>query len=79
MLASILAAIARAGRPMCCADLATAVDIDERALEGMLETLVARGRLRAIDPAVASCDACPIRSGCFIMRDGVARTYALPA
>jgi hypothetical protein len=78
MLASIMAAIARAGRPVCCTDLAAIVDIDERALEGMLETLVARGRLRAFGPAAAGCDACPIRSGCFIMRDGVARTYALP-
>lgn len=77
MLAGIVDAIRLAGRPMCCADIAAVVDIDERALEGMLETLVARGRLGASEPGELPCDACPIRSGCFLMRDGVARTYVL--
>jgi hypothetical protein len=78
MLTGIVDAIARAGRPMCCADVAAVVDIDARALEGMLETLVARGRLRAFDSGEQGCEACPIRSGCFVMREGVARTYVLP-
>lgn len=77
MLASILAALTRAGRPMCCADLASQLDIDEMALDGMLATLVARGRLRVLRAADEACGGCPIRSGCFIMADGVAATYAL--
>jgi hypothetical protein len=43
----------------------------------MLDTLVARGRLRAIRFDDTSCGGCPIKSGCFIMHDGVATTYAL--
>ena len=78
MLRAILAAIREASKPMCLADLSRDLDIDESALEGMLETLVARGRLRAIRFDGPDCEACPIKGGCFIMNDGVAVTYALP-
>lgn len=77
MLARILASIRDAGKPMCLADLSRELAIDEPALEGMLGTLVARGRLRSIAFAEADCGGCPVRSGCFIMNDGVAVTYAL--
>jgi hypothetical protein len=77
MLASIMAALAAAGRPMCRADLAVELGIDESALGGMLDTLVTRGRLRVIRSTADACGGCPIRSGCFIMADGVAATYAL--
>ena len=77
MLADILATIGDAGRPMCLADLSCDLGIEESALEGMLGTLVARGRLRAIEFSDDGCGACPIKSGCFIMNDGVAKTYAL--
>lgn len=79
MLASILAAVRAAGRPLCLADLSRELDIEESALEGMLETLVARGRLRAIRFDGPGCEVCPVRGGCFVMNDGVAVTYALPA
>ena len=75
MLGRVLEAIRSADRPMCLADLSRELGIDGAALEGMLGTLIARGRLRAIAPAVTDCGACPIRSGCFIMADGVATTY----
>ena len=78
MLSAILTAIRDAGRPLCLADLSRELGIDESALEGMVETLVARGRLRAIAFEDAGCSACPVKSGCFIMNDGVAKTYALP-
>jgi hypothetical protein len=45
----------------------------------MLGTLVARGRLLAIGSSGTPCGGCPIRSGCFIVADRVAETYALPA
>ena len=77
MLVRIMAAIQAAERPMCLADLRRELDIDPSALEGMLETLVARGRLRALRFDEAGCGGCPVRSGCFIMDDGVAVTYAL--
>lgn len=79
MLRAILAAIRDAGRPMCVADLSRVLGLDESALEGMLETLIARGRLRAIVFEDAGCTACPVKGGCFIMNDGVAKTYALLA
>jgi hypothetical protein len=78
MLTRVLAAVREAGRPLCLADLAGMLDLDESALEGMLETLIARGRLRAIEYAGDGCTACPVKGGCFIMNDGVAKTYALP-
>jgi hypothetical protein len=78
MLRAILSAIGDAGRPMCLADLSRDLGIDEPVLEGMLETLVLRGRLRAIEFEDEGCTACPVKSGCFIMNDGVAKTYALP-
>ena len=78
MLSAILAAIREAGRPLCLADLSRELGIDEPALEGMVQTLVTRGRLRAIAFDDAGCTACPVKGGCFIMNDGVATTYALP-
>lgn len=77
MLVRILSAIHDAGKPMCLADLSRELDLDEPALEGMLDTLIARGRLRAIEFVDQGCGSCPIRSGCFIMNDGIARIYAL--
>ncbi len=77
MLTAILEAIGEAGRPLCLADLSRELSIDESALEGMVETLVARGRLRAIAFDDEGCSACPIKGGCFTMNDGVAVTYAL--
>ena len=79
MLTAILRTIGDAGRPMCLSDLSLALHVDEAALEGMLETLVQRGRLRAIEYVDDGCAACPVKGGCFIMNDGVATTYALSA
>ena len=77
MLSAILATVRSAGKPLCLADLSRELSIDEPALEGMVETLVARGRLRALRFDGPGCDACPVRGGCFVMNDGVAVTYAL--
>ena len=60
MLSAVLSAIREAGKPMCLADLSRELDIEESALEGMLETLIARGRLRAIVFDDDGCTACPI-------------------
>jgi hypothetical protein len=78
MLRAVLHAVRDAGKPMCLADLSRDLGIEQSALEGMLETLVARGRLRAIVFEDDGCTACPVKSGCFIMNDGVAVTYAVP-
>jgi hypothetical protein len=78
MLSAILSTVRGAGRPLCLADLSRELGIDEPALEGMVETLVARGRLRALRFDGPGCEVCPVRGGCFVMNDGVAVTYALP-
>ena len=77
MLSDVLRAIREAGRPMCLADLSRDLGIEQSALEGMLDTLVSRGRLRAIVYDDVGCAACPVKGGCFIMNDRVAVTYAL--
>lgn len=77
MLSRVLAVIRDAGRPMCLSDLSAVVGVDETALEGMLETLVALGRLRALALDGPSCTACPFKGGCFVMEDGVATSYVL--
>ena len=78
MLTAILSSIRDAGRPLCLSDLSSELHIEESALEGMLETLVRRGRLRAIEFVDDGCATCPVKGGCFIINDGVAKTYALP-
>jgi hypothetical protein len=78
MLTAILSAIRDAGKPLCLSDLSSELHIEESALEGMLETLVRRGRLRAIEFVDDGCATCPLKGGCFIINDGVATTYALP-
>jgi hypothetical protein len=77
MLGRILTTIRDAGRPLCLSDLRRELDVEESALEGMLQTLISRGRLRALRFDDAGCGGCPVRSGCFVMADGVAVTYAL--
>ena len=77
MLGRVIAAVRASGRPLCLSDLSAELDIDESALEGMLETLIAKGRLRAIEFVDNGCSTCPVKGGCFIMNDGVAVTYAL--
>lgn len=77
MLTRILVAIRTAGRPLCLADLQRELGLDAAVLEGMLETLVARGRLRVERYDDPGCGGCPIRSGCFLMANGVSATYAM--
>ena len=77
MLSAVLSAVREAGRPLCLADLSRELGVDESAIEGMVQTLVSRGRLRTIAFDDDGCTACPVKSGCFIMNDGVAVTYAL--
>jgi hypothetical protein len=78
MLARVLATVHDAERPMCLADLSAAVGIEASALEGMLGTLVSRGRVRASASVSAEpgCVECPFSGGCFSLKDSVATTYA---
>ena len=75
MLGTILAAVLAAGRPVCLAELSADLGIEASALEGMLETLVARGRLRTIRAERLGCGGCPVKSGCFILEMPAPVTY----
>jgi hypothetical protein len=79
MLARILAAIDARGRPVCLSELSRELGIAESALEGMLDTLVARGRLRSVGPAVPACVECPLRGGCTVLALEAPRSWALAA
>lgn len=81
MLRAVLEALDAAGRPLCSVELARELDLDAGVVSGMLGTLVARGRVQAsqADQAAgpdAVCATCPASGACYIMRDGVAVTYA---
>ena len=76
MLKSLLAEFRTAARPLCAADLRTALALDTGVIEGMIQTLVARGRLvEVVDPA--GCTTCPVRGGCVILDLAHPRRYVL--
>ena len=66
MLKSILAEFHNATRPLCVADLQAALALDAGVIDGMIQTLVQRGRLLEIVDA-AVCHTCPVRGGCVIL------------
>ena len=77
ILKEILAEFQQATTPLCAAELSHKLEIETAALEGMLQTLVQRGRLLEIDPGQPGCVACPARGGCVILTNGVQKSYFL--
>jgi hypothetical protein len=77
MLSQILAEFRQARGPLCLDELSRKLDIENSALEGMLQTLVRRGRLLEITPISYGCPACPARGGCVILTNGVQKSYFL--
>ena len=77
MLRRILAAFRAADRPLRPADLGRDLGIEEAALIGMLDTLVARGRICRLASEGPGCGGCPIRGGCFIMATETPPMYTL--
>jgi hypothetical protein len=77
MLSQILAEFQKARQPLCLDELSQVLAIEPSALDGMLQTLVQRGRLRIIDPAQPGCPACPTRGGCVILTKGLQKSYVL--
>ncbi len=65
MLKSILAQFHRTTKPLCLADLQATLALDAGVIEGMLQTLVQRGRLTEIADA-AVCHSCPVRGGSWV-------------
>jgi adenine-specific DNA glycosylase len=77
MLKQLLDQFRHASRPLCAADLRAALALDPGVIEGMIQTLVARGRLvEVVDPA--TCHTCPVKGGCVIMDLAHPRRYTLP-
>lgn len=79
MLKQILAQFRQARAPLCVDELSHALAVDAGAMEGMLEMLVRRGRLRVLDPADYTCVTCPAKGGCVVMTNGLKKSYTLPA
>jgi hypothetical protein len=77
MLSQILAEFQQAHGPLCLDELSRKLDIETSALEGMLQTLVRRGRLLEMNPTHPGCVACPARGGCVILTNGVQKSYFL--
>ena len=77
MLRQILAEFQNTRQPLCLDELSQKLAVESRALEGMLQTLVQRGRLLIIDPAQQGCVACPTRGGCMILSNGLQKSYVL--
>jgi len=89
MLKSILAEFHHATRPLCVADLQAALALDAGVIDGMIQTLVQRGRLlEIVEPAsapvgrrncvdAAVCHTCPVRGGCVILTLASPKRYTL--
>lgn len=77
MLREIIAEFRQATMPLCAADLHAKLAVDTRALEGMLDMLVQRGRLVEVGGAADACHACPVRGGCVIMSYGIPKRYRM--
>ncbi len=78
MFKQILTQFQEARTPLCVDELSRTLEIDASALEGMLDTLVQRGRLRVIDPTDYDCVACPAKGGCVILTNGLKKSYTIP-
>ncbi len=74
MLARILEEFQNSPDALCLEELSQKLSIETGALEGMLQTLVRKGRLLEIDPGAAPCQICPARGGCLLM-GGLGKSY----
>lgn len=77
MLKEIMAEFRQTPKPLCAADLHAKLAVDKGALEGMLTTLVQRGRLVEVGAPADGCSVCPVRGGCVILSYGVPKRYVL--
>jgi hypothetical protein len=76
MLKTILAEFHQADHSLCAADLQAALALDLGVIEGMLQTLVQRGRLVEVVDA-STCHTCPVRGGCVILTLTTPKRYTL--
>jgi hypothetical protein len=76
MLKQILAEFEQNPTTLCLDELSQKLAITPSALEGMLDTLVRKGRLLEISAAPGACTTCPARAGCVIISSS-AKSYLL--
>lgn len=77
MLKEIMAEFRAARTPLCVDELSQTLAVEASALEGILDTLVQRGRLNVIDPANYTCVTCPAKGGCVILTNGLQKSYTI--
>lgn len=76
MLKALLDEFRHATRPLCVADLRAGLALETGVIEGMIQTLVARGRLVEVTDT-AACHTCPVKGGCVILNFANPRRYTL--
>lgn len=77
MLKEIMAEFRATRAPLCVDELSRSLEVEASALEGILDTLVQRGRLQVIDPTDYTCVSCPAKGGCVILTNGLKRSYTI--
>lgn len=79
LLRDIMAEFERSSTPLCLEELAGKLAVEPGALEGMLQTLVRKGRLREVSFGHNNpCAHCPARGGCVIM-ERLGKSYVAAA
>lgn len=71
MLHQILAAFHTGQPSLSLVDLSQRLGVEPAALEGMLHTLVIKGRLFALSDDGSGCQTCPLQRGCSGCASGV--------
>lgn len=64
MLSRVLEQFEKAKGPLTLSEMARRLGIESSALEGMVQFLVRKGKLRQVGPDTTACDSCGLRSGC---------------
>ncbi|MCC7360490.1 MAG: helix-turn-helix domain-containing protein [Anaerolineales bacterium] len=78
MLTRVLALLAEGEGGLGTAEISRRLDIAPGVLEGMLETLVRRGRLVRVCAAETPCGACALRSECNLLAGPGTRYVVAP-
>lgn len=70
MLSRVLKELEGAGGPLDLSEMSRRLEVERSALDGMLQLLVRRGRLREIGPVAPTCEHCSSRLSCARVQDG---------
>lgn len=78
MLTQVLALLAEQQGGLGVADISRRLGLAPGVLEGMLETLARRGRLRRLCAVDTPCGACPLRPQCNLLAGNNTRYVVVP-